>query len=178
MGIRERLAGSAAPLLEPNEQVRHVFLAQEGASPYLVFLSVWSTFFFKYRVVCVTDRAIVVMACTRTRRTPTEVLMRLPRQTLIGPLERKLWAKTMITGRVMYINKGFQKDVAAADAEVAGGPMPQPGAPGMAPPPGMPQPQPQAAPTATQAGWYPDPQVPNQQRWHDGTRWTEHVHTG
>jgi len=166
MGIRERLAGSAAPLLEPNEQVRHVFLAQEGASPYLVFLSVWSTFFFKYRVVCVTDRAIVVMACTRTRRTPTEVLMRLPRQTLIGPLESKLWAKTMVTGRVMYIHRGFHKDVAAADAEVTGGPMP------------LPQPQPQAAPTATPAGWYPDPQVPNQQRWHDGTQWTEHVHTG
>src|SRR5690625_7545737 len=25
------------------------------------------------------------------------------------------------------------------------------------------------------AGWYPDPQVPNQIRWWDGERWSDHV---
>jgi len=177
MGIRDRLAGRAAPFLEPNEQVRQVFMAQEGPSPYLLFLSVWSTLFFKYRVVCVTDRAIVVLGCPKFRSKPNAVLMRLPRQTFIGPLEGKLWAKTTFTGKAMYIHRMYHKDVAAADAAAAqGGPVPQ----GMAPPPGMPpsQSQPQTVPAAPAAGWYPDPQVPNQQRWHDGTRWTEHVHTG
>ena len=139
--------------------------------------------FYKYRVVCVTDRAIVVLGCPKFRAKPNQVLMRLPRQTFIGPLEGGLWSKTMITGRPMYIHRIYKKDVTAADAAVAqGGPVPQGMAPGMAPPPGMPQPQPQQqavpAGAATQPGWYPDPQVPNQQRWHDGTQWTEHVHTG
>lgn len=169
MGIRDRLAGRAAPFIEPNEQVRQVFMAQEGPSPYLLFLSVWSTLFFKYRVVCVTDRAIVVLGCPKFRSKPNGVLMRLPRQTFIGPLEGKLWGKTMFTGKAMYVHRMYHKDVAAADAAVAqGGP----------PPPGTAQPQPQPVPAGTAAGWYPDPEVPNQQRWHDGTRWTEHVHTG
>lgn len=33
-----------------------------------------------------------------------------------------------------------------------------------------------AAPTTTPAGWYADPNVPGQQRYWDGTTWTEHVH--
>lgn len=30
----------------------------------------------------------------------------------------------------------------------------------------------------TSAGWYPDPQRPDKQRYWDGTTWTEHTHDG
>ncbi len=30
---------------------------------------------------------------------------------------------------------------------------------------------------AVQAGWYDDPQMPGQQRWFDGTQWTDHTQT-
>ncbi|GAB3599401.1 DUF2510 domain-containing protein [Microbacterium tumbae] len=35
--------------------------------------------------------------------------------------------------------------------------------------------QPQQPPTSIPAGWYPDPQQPNLQRWWDGNQWTEHL---
>jgi|SRR6478609_2138097 len=33
------------------------------------------------------------------------------------------------------------------------------------------------APAAAQGGWHPDPSGRHEQRYHDGTRWTEHVST-
>jgi Protein of unknown function (DUF2510) len=181
MGIRDRLAGRAAPFLEPDEQLRYVFMGQEGPSPWLVGITWLSVFFYRYRIICVTDRAIVVLGCPKLRSKPSHVLMRLPRHTFIGPLSGSIYGKTMLTGKTMYVHRIYHKDVAAADAEVAtGGPLPtpqMPAPPGMPPVP-QPQPQPQTVPAGPAPGWYPDPQVPNQQRWHDGARWTEHVHTG
>jgi hypothetical protein len=37
-------------------------------------------------------------------------------------------------------------------------------------------PPPPTQPPTTPAGWYPDTNNPGQQRWWDGTRWTEHTH--
>lgn len=51
---------------------------------------------------------------------------------------------------------------------------PSPGAPGAPPAPGQVFPPQQAPPF----GWYPDPSGRHEQRYWDGTRWTEHVRDG
>lgn len=53
---------------------------------------------------------------------------------------------------------------------------PQAAAP--APPmPAPPAPTPAAPAPAAAAGWYPDPSGRHEQRYHDGTQWTEHIST-
>lgn len=112
MALRDKLAGRAAPYLEPGEQIRYVFQAQEGASPWLV-----GALFQKYRIVAVTDRAIVVLGIPWMRSKPSRVVARLPRNTEIGKMSG-VFGKTRITGKKMYVHRRFHKDVAAADAEI------------------------------------------------------------
>ena len=112
MALRDKLAGRAAPYLEPGEQIRYVFQAQEGASPWLI-----GALFQKYRIVAVTDRAIVVLGIPWMRSKPNRVVARLPRNTEIGKMSG-VFGKTRITGKKMYVHRRFHKDVAAADAEI------------------------------------------------------------
>jgi len=119
MALRDKLRERSQPFLEPGEEVRHVFLAQAGPSPWLFALSWLFAFWMKYRIVVVTDRSVVLLSASPwVPAKPKELVARLPRSTTFGPLEG-VWAKTQIQGEKFYIHKRFHKDVEAADAEAA-----------------------------------------------------------
>ena len=127
MALREKLAERVQPLLEPGEQIRHVFMAQGGISPWVGgLLSILGT---QHYVVAVTDRAIVLINSGKVATTKLgDVDSRLPLHQ-IGPV-KGIWAKTNTLGKKLYIHRRFHKDVEAADAEVAGqAPPPPPAAP-------------------------------------------------
>jgi len=102
-------------MLAPGEQVEEVFLAQLGPNPNLTFLSYF--FIFKrYRVIAVTDRAIVVCGARRWRPTiPTVVVERLARSTQLGPLSGSLWSQVSLPGKRTWVHRRFYEDVFAAD---------------------------------------------------------------
>lgn len=132
--LREKLASRAQPYLEPGEQVQHAFMAQAGPHPFMILLLYVFAFFFKYRIVVVTDRAIVVLKASLMRPSfPKELLARLPRQTQIGRKLSGIWGTGELNGEKIYINKRFHKDAAAADAAVSA-PAAAPPAPPPAPP--------------------------------------------
>jgi hypothetical protein len=121
MALREKLAERTQPFLEPGEQIQQIFFGQSGPSPWFSLLTYLILFAVKYRIVAVTDRAIVVLNSRKLKITPTAVISRLPRQTRIGPVSG-LWATTHFTGEKMYVHKRFHKDVEAADAVLGAGP--------------------------------------------------------
>ena len=83
---------------------------------------------------------------------------RLPRSTRFGPLSG-LWGKSQALGAKTHIHKRFHGDVEVADS-LAGAAV---------------APAAWAATPATPAGWYPDPNDASQQRYWDGSAWTEHT---
>ena len=119
---------------------------------------------------------------------------RLPRSTQIGPV-KGMWGKSQVLGRKTYIAARFHNDVAAADAAISGGAgYPQIGAPPQQfapqqyasqqypsdpyPPQQYASQMPQAPAAAQPAGWFPDPSIAGQQRYWDGTTWTDHTAPG
>ncbi len=184
MALRDKLRSRSQPFLEPGEQLRHVWLGQTGVTPYMLFAAVVPgilvgtvlrggialaalagavvggvfALFIQPKVICVTDRAVVVLQSSRwLPASPRQVVQRLPRSTLFGRM-RGMWGQTNATGEKLYVHMRFHKDVAAADAElVAYQPAPASHAPTVAP------------------GWYPDPGQSGRQRWFDGTNWTSHL---
>jgi len=103
-------------MLAPGEQVEEVFLAQSGPNPNLVFLSYFAFFFSSYRVIAVTDRAIVVCGAQRWRPTiPTVVVERLARSTQLGPLSGSLWSQVRLPGKRTWVHRRFYDVVFAAD---------------------------------------------------------------
>ena len=119
MALRDKLKERAQPLLEPGEQVQQVFPAQSGMNPNLIFVSWLFLLFNKYYTVVATDRAVVVLSASAMRPTfPKAVVMRLPRQTSIGPTSGALWSAVNLPGmpKPVYVHRRFYKDVAAADA--------------------------------------------------------------
>lgn len=122
MALREKLVERSQPHLEPGEQVRHVFWCQTGPSPYFFILTYLIIFWIKYRIVVVTDRAVVVLESKKLSAKPTgKVVARLPRNTRLGPVSG-IWSAVEVTGEKLWVNKRFHKDIAAADAEIDGGP--------------------------------------------------------
>jgi len=160
VAIRDTLRTNATPHLQQGEVLQAVIPAQT-TSQWFALVSYWIIIFKNaYRNIVVTDRRILVCRSGRFRVTPVnEVLRELPRSTRIGP-PNGLWYKSENLGERLYIAKRFHKDIIAAD-ELATAP----GASGA--------PVPTAPTTETPAAWYPDPQVPGQQRYWDGSRWTD-----
>lgn len=120
MALRDKLAQRVQPFLEPGEEARHVVLAQTGPHPLMILLLYVFAFWMRYRIIVVTDRAVVILRASVLRpAAPKELLQRLPRQTPLGAPLSGLFARTEIAGEKTYIHKRFHKDVAAADAELA-----------------------------------------------------------
>jgi hypothetical protein len=118
--LREKLAEGARPFLQQGEQVRHVFMAQRGPSPYWSLLTYLVLFSVKRRIIVVTDQSIIVLAAgfmSPAKPTPGVPLAVLPRQTPFGPLSG-LWSATNLNGEKLWVHKRFHKDAAAADAEI------------------------------------------------------------
>ncbi len=119
MAARDKIAERMQPYLEPGEQIRHVFAAQTGPSPYWAVLT-WLIMAFgaKYRLVAVTDRAVVVCRASMWKPfAPKDLLGRLPRGVSFGPV-RGLWGKTTVGPEQMWVHKRFHRDVEAANAEL------------------------------------------------------------
>jgi hypothetical protein len=85
--IRQALVAQVNPLLHDDEAVTHVFQAARGENPWV---AAWSTIFRFPRLVVVTDRAVLLIACKSLGR-PESVVARLPRSTVLGPPEESLW---------------------------------------------------------------------------------------
>jgi hypothetical protein len=115
MALRDKLAERVQPMLEPGEQIQQVFMAQGGPSPYWMFLTYWVVIFgAKYRIVAVTDRAIVVFkGSSMVPSKPKGLLGRGPRH-IIGPATG-LWGKCTVGPEQLWVHKRFHKDVLAAD---------------------------------------------------------------
>jgi hypothetical protein len=122
MALRDKLRERSQPFLEPGEEIRHVFLAQAGPSPWLFALSLLFAFWMKYRIVVVTDRGVLLLSASPWVPTkPKELVARLPRSTTFGELSG-VWAKIQLQGEKYYVHKRFHKDVQAADAEAGSAP--------------------------------------------------------
>lgn len=142
MALRDKLAARVQPYLEPGEQVQQVFMAQTGPHPFTLLLLYVFAFWMRYRIVAVTDRAILVVKASLWRPSfPNELLARVPRQTQIGTKLSGFWGTGQLNGEKLFINKRFHKDVAAADAAAAGS-APAPAAPAPPVAPSAPPPAP------------------------------------
>jgi hypothetical protein len=120
MAIRESIAERAQPHLEEGEQIRHVFVAQTGPSPYRAFLTYLIWFTVQVYDVVVTDRSVVFFKASFWRQSvPKRIEGRFPRSMRFGQMSG-LWGKMEIEGRKFWVHKRFHKDVAAADAELTG----------------------------------------------------------
>lgn len=149
MALRDKLVVRVSERLEPGEEVRQVFMAQSGPSPYWIFLTYLTMFWNRYLIVAVTDRSIVTLRATAFRpsfvKKPAQ-LNRYDRNMRFGPCSG-LWSKVVIDDTNFHVHWRFFSDIRAADAEVEKL---------VAPP-----------------GWYDDPEGGVGQRYWDGTIWTE-----
>jgi hypothetical protein len=118
MALRDKLASRAQPFLEPGEQVTQIFAGQVGPNPWMIpaIGPIIVMFLSKMRVVAVTDRAVLVFNSSKLTPKPTALLQRMPRQTLLGPIEGKQRGKITVGGERIWVHKRFHKDVQAADA--------------------------------------------------------------
>lgn len=121
--LREKLAERARPYLGAGEEVQQVFLAQSGPNPNFFALSALVYLASKYRIVAVTNRAIVVLAAKGFFRqsSPKQVLERLARETPLGPLSGALWSRVNLPcEKPSWVHRRFYRDVEAADAALPG----------------------------------------------------------
>ena len=119
MALRDKLRERAQPFLEPGETIQTVFMAQTGPTPWLAGAvgALIYVFIAKYRVVVVTERAVVLLKAGAFRPSkPKEVVSRLPRTTPIGPFDGKIWGKVTIDGERHWVHRRFKDDVERAAA--------------------------------------------------------------
>ena len=118
MALRDKLASRTQPFLEPGEQVQQIFPAQVGPNPWMIpaIGPIIVMLISKMRVIAVTDRAVLVLNSSKLTPKPTGLLHRLPRQTRLGPIEGKVFAKITVAGERTWVHRRFHKDAQAADA--------------------------------------------------------------
>jgi len=146
--LREKLAHRASPHLEPGEEIRQVFMATSGPSPYWYFLTYVSMFWNKHLIVVVSDRSVLTLRATALRpatvKKPAQIT-RYDRNMLFGPCSG-LWARVVIGSETFHVHSRFHKDIARADAD--------------------------AHDLVASAGWYDDTERGIGQRYWDGSMWT------
>jgi hypothetical protein len=117
MALQEKIRERSQPFLEPGETMQTAFLAQTGPTPWLAgaFGALIYMFIAKYRIVVVTDRAVVLLKAGAFRPAkPKEVVKRLPRTTPIGPFEGKIWGKVQIDGERHWVHRRFKDEIQSA----------------------------------------------------------------
>jgi hypothetical protein len=117
VALRDSMAESAAPFLQPGEPIQAVFGAQT-ASQYLAALTGIFVFlnFNRYRVVVVTPARIVVLDAGKvSMKKARSVVTELPRSTKLGP-GTGVWHKIPAGSETLRVHRRFFKDLAAADS--------------------------------------------------------------
>lgn len=120
MALRDDMAASAAPFLQPGEPVQAIFGAQT-ASQWMAALT--GIFVFlglnKYRIVAVTPARIVVLDAGKvSMKKARGVVTELPRSTRLGP-GTGLWHQIPAGSETLRVHRRFFKDIETADAGAA-----------------------------------------------------------
>jgi hypothetical protein len=102
LAIRDRLRRSAAPYLDPGEQVQAVFLAKRPGMEY------------NDRAVIATDRRILVLELGMRVYPAKGVVAEVPRRTKLGPCSGFMFPMRAFD-MPLSVNRRFFKDVAEAD---------------------------------------------------------------
>ena len=123
LALRDKLRNRAQGYLQPGEQIQEVFLAQAGPNPNLGFITSYVVFFNRYKVVAVTNQAVLVLSAGLfSPAKPKAVEARIPRTTVLGPPEGAVWSRVNLPdakGKTSWVHRRFYKDVTAADSEIA-----------------------------------------------------------
>jgi hypothetical protein len=120
VALRDDMAASAAPFLQPGEPVQAIFGAQT-ASQWMAALT--GIFVFlglnKYRIVAVTPARIVVLDAGKvSMKKARGVVTELPRSTRLGP-GTGLWHQVPAGSETLRVHRRFFKDLETADAGAA-----------------------------------------------------------
>jgi len=73
------------------------------------------TFVGRTRLILVTDRAVVIFRGSKFRSRPKAIIVRLPPDTILGPITRHS-SKLRVPGHRVYVKWWFHKEIEAADA--------------------------------------------------------------
>ena len=122
MALRDSMAQSSAPFLQPGETIQVVFGAQT-ASQYVAALAGFLFFLSlnRYRIFAVTPQRIVVLDAGKFSMSKARgVVTELPRATRLGPPSGALWHVIPVGDEKLRVHRRFFKDIEAADAGAAG----------------------------------------------------------
>jgi hypothetical protein len=115
MALRDKLRDRVQPLLEPDEQIRSVFLAETGPNPMFRALTVWLMFLTKYFIIARTDRRIVVISASRFKPAqPTAIAETFPAETVLTYTPASIWQVLMLNGTRYWVHRRFREDMDAA----------------------------------------------------------------
>ena len=120
MALRDSMADSASPYLQPGETIQAVFGAQT-ASQWLAALT--GIFIFlglnSYRIVAVTPQRILVLDAGRaSMKKARGIVTELPRSTRLGP-PSGLWHVIPAGNEKLRVHRRFFKDIETADTLAA-----------------------------------------------------------
>jgi hypothetical protein len=121
VALRDSMRESAAPYLQPGEEVQAVLGAQT-ASAYLAALT--GVFVFlglnHYRILVATPQRILVLDAGKVSMKKAKgVVAELPRSTRLGPPSGAAWHVVNAGQEKLRIHRRFFKDVEAADSAAA-----------------------------------------------------------
>jgi hypothetical protein len=118
MALRDKLRERVQPMLEPGEQIKHVWMMQSGISPYLLggIGGLIALMVNQYYVVAATDKNIVLFRANKLIPSkPKSVSTRMPLGTQFKP-NGKIWGKSELADAKYYIHRRFFDDVARSDS--------------------------------------------------------------